>query len=106
MNLLAELYHGLIEREDVEHILFEAYNRSPDGMIGTEFRTALGLSEHEVAALTFGASPEQLVRLRYEGWPTTCFLCGHALDYRLHGWRLVPRSDDGVLLWHVQCPPG
>jgi hypothetical protein len=104
IDLLEMLHKGEISPEKAYCLQDELLEKVDRGEVDPHWWPALGLSNHEVTALAYGADFEDLVKLRYEGWPTICPYCHLPLDYRLYKW-LFSLSDDGSpQLEHLVCP--
>src|SRR4051794_11702713 len=104
MNLIALLYNGEISVEEAERIFDETIQQIHKGELIPDWREILEMNNYEASAYLHGATFTDLVKLRYEGWPTVCCRCGLALDFRLYGW-WFEHSEDGVpRLRHVTCP--
>jgi len=104
MNLLALLHHGEISVDEAYAIfdgLIAAIHR---GESPPEWPVTLGLSNYEASAYLHGASLVDLMKVRYDGWPTSCARCLLPLDYRLYGWWFVHCEDEVPRLQHIECP--
>lgn len=75
------------------------------GSAGTKWGAPLGLSPSEVTAYTQGGGIDDLLKLRYEGWPTTCAQCGQPIDHQELRWWLVRDQAGAPRLRHFECPP-
>lgn len=89
IDLLALLHLNEISLDEAYDMLDNTIDQVHSGEIDPEWWNELQLSKYEVTARVQGASLMNLVRLRYNGWPTICNRCGLALDYRVFGlWRM------------------
>lgn len=104
MDLLARLHSGELSLEEARNIFNEQIAKFHRGESTLDWREAFELSNYEATAYAHGATFSDLVKLRYEGWPTTCSRCGRPIDYKQYGWLFV-HSEDGIpRLRHVVCP--
>jgi hypothetical protein len=77
----------------------------PGGVSGAGWGAKLGLTPFETSAYSQGAGMGDLLKLRYEAWPTSCIRCGQPIDYQKLRWWLVRDQDGRPALRHVECPP-
>ena len=104
IDLLALIHTGEISREEAERIFDETIEAIHCGISPSQWWETLGLSQYEATAYAHGGTLEDLMRLRYEGWPTSCSRCHLPIDHRLGRW-WFEHSDDGVLRFtHIECP--
>ncbi len=104
INLLALIPYGEISLKGAEDIFDATIEELHRGEASPDWPATLGFSKYEATAYLHGATLADLVRLRYEGWPTSCCRCHLSLDYRLYGW-WFEHSDDGVpRIRHIECP--
>jgi hypothetical protein len=104
IDLLALIYRGEIELEQAERIFDDELDKIHCGEAPPDWRKTLGFSNEEATAYAHGADLEDLVKLRYEGWPKVCSRCKRPLNHRVDNWLFIP-SDDGIVrLKHVSCP--
>ncbi len=77
----------------------------PTGAHGFTWGAKLGLAPFEAAGYSQGARVSDLVKLRYEGWPSACIKCGQPLEHLQLQWWFV-RDQQGLPgLRHIECPP-
>jgi hypothetical protein len=103
-DLLAELRDDNISLEEADRILDETIEMMHSGKLPPEWWLELGLSNYEVSAYSQGANLADIVRLRFEGWPTKCSRCGLPIDYRLYGWWFEHSNESELCLRHIECP--
>src|SRR5687768_13165381 len=105
MDLLALLHSGKLSLEEAERIFDDWNQRFHSGEVTSPWDEQFELSRYEATAHLHGATLGDLVKLRYEGWPTACSLCGEPLDYTQYGWFFVHDDADGHPgLHHLLCP--
>ncbi len=104
LDLLQLLHTATISYEEAEAIFDNAVGRFHAGEIETPWPEELGLSEHEATAYLHEATLADLVRLRYDGWPTKCCKCGQEIDYRNYSWWLTHAEGGDICLQHIKCP--
>ena len=100
-DVLAELRRGKLSLASANEVLDDLIGRGSTGTAGA-YEMA-GLSAAEASALGHGASPADLVALRYRGWPETCDYCGRTIDVAQGFWWSGVRSRRQRLR-HVVCP--
>lgn len=104
MDLLKRLYTGAISDEQARDIFDEHISKHNRGETTEDWSEAFELSRYEATAYLHEATLEDLAKLRYEGWPTTCSRCHCPLDYKLEGWWFVHSEDAVPRLRHIECP--
>lgn len=105
-DILKLLYNREITKEEAYDIIdniiqisndyYEKYNIK-------EFDLAwyIGFNQYEYTAYCHGVDLSTLVKWRYEGWPTKCYLCKKEIDYKQYNWTVI---KSGKELIHVECP--
>jgi hypothetical protein len=102
-DILALLHDGRITPQQAEtefDALLQEQTKSSAG-----WSAKLGFSQPEATAYSQGASMADLVKFRYEGWPTRCDACGQSLDYLDLRWWFARDAVGAAALRHIQCPP-
>lgn len=97
-DILKELHDGSASLADVE----DYYDSVMDSDHGGRVPELLGLSSNEYSASAHGVHFDVLSRWRYAGWPTTCLVCGKAIDIAKEHW-LARDLGDRQGLVHVAC---
>lgn len=103
MNILALLYIREISEDDAYSFFDSWQEQFHNGEVSTPWTEQFELTDYESTAYLQGASLGDLVKLRYEGWPSVCCRCGHLLDYRQYGWSFVHNDDTAPRLRHIEC---
>jgi hypothetical protein len=106
MDILELIYNEKISLKEAYRLCDEMIEEVHRGERDPHWWPVLGLSDYEATAFAHGASLENLVKLRYEGWPTICSRCRLPLDYTLYGWLFDGSDDDTLRLKHIVCPKG
>ena len=102
LDLVALLERGELTTDQAERLLenrLEKWRATND----VEFHQSLGLSTDEYTAYMHGATLDDLRRLRYDGWPDTCWRCGLRID-RATGFWWLRRREGRQAIAHVECP--
>jgi hypothetical protein len=105
MNLLEQMHDGGLSPAEAESIFDAWQERFHAGEVSTPWNEQFEFSEFEATAFLHGATLGDLVKLRYEGWPTKCRRCGRDINYRLYGWVFIPPDDEKSRLEHIFCGP-
>jgi hypothetical protein len=103
VDVLYLLYHWEISLEEAYRIYDNIWEMINRGEIPRDWANALCLSEYEATAFAHGAGLEDLVKLRFEGWPTNCSRCGLPVDYKDYGWWYVEDASGNPSLHHIEC---
>jgi len=98
-DILEAILDGTLSDEGADDVL-DAILDSSDAP-NTE--TLLGLSRVEWTAHGHGALWNEIAHWRRNGWPSTCVVCGRAIDVDRFGWRIV-EVDGASKLKHIRCP--
>lgn len=104
IDLLAAIHLGELTAEEAERIFDETIAKIHLSKMSPDWSREFGLSLYESTAYLHGASLTDLLRLRYNGWPTKCCRCGLPVDYRKFGWWFVHNEDGIPRLRHIVCP--
>jgi hypothetical protein len=102
-DILALLHDGQMTQQQAEAEFDALLQQQTGGSSG--WSAKLGFSQPEATAFSQGASMADLVRFRYEGWPTQCTACGQSLDYWDLRWWFARNDSGAPALRHIQCPP-
>jgi hypothetical protein len=102
IDLLLLLHDGLISSDEAYPLLEKAVDDYHRGIISTAWPEATGIDEYEASAKLQGATLEELVKLRYEGWPNTCCRCHQLIDYKSYGW-MIRHIQGNLCLEHLEC---
>lgn len=102
-DILALLHDRQITQQQADAEFDFLLNDQAGGSAG--WSAKLGLSQPEATAFSQGASMADLVKFRYDGWPTRCTACGQSLDYLDLKWWFARDSSGAPALRHIQCPP-
>lgn len=94
-DILKDLYFGALSSQQADAIFDELMDSSNS----SQAREILGLSPMEWTAFGQGAGFPQLAKWRYEGWPSSCQICGAKIQVDQYGWLL---ADEGMR--HLICP--
>lgn len=101
IDLLDEINTGNLSYEHAQQLLDDAVDATS---FDRPWNEEVGFSKDETAAYMHGASLEDLVTVRYRGWPSHCFRCGQTIDRTRGGWMFHHRERGGPELSHVVCP--
>jgi hypothetical protein len=101
-DILALLHEGRMTPQQAESEFEALLQEQASG--SADWSAKLGFSQPEATAFSQGASMADLVRFRYEGWPTTCAACGQALDHVELRWWFARGNSGAPALRHIQCP--
>ena len=104
MDLLELLHSGDLTLTEAEAVLEKQVQDFHAGVEKLPWNEYFRMSIYEASAYLHGAGLADLVKLRYEGWPVCCYVCGQSLDYRQGGWSFLRREDGTPQLRHVPCP--
>jgi hypothetical protein len=104
IDLLALLHDGLMDEDAAYDAFDEAVRRVHARETPDDWSTQLGLSSEEARGSMHAASLRQLMRVRYEGWPSASCRCGLSLDGRQDPWWFVHRVDGRPALRHIERP--
>ncbi len=107
IDLIGEFHKGTYSLEEAETLLHSFQEAWRNRRI-PHWSDAVGLSSREATAYLHGACIEDLVRLRFEGWPEVCFVCGRPVDYENSAWRFFPGEEldkEGVFVMHLDHVP-
>jgi hypothetical protein len=104
MDILALIYYHELTIDEAYDIFDDLIARIHNGEASPDWPNQLGLSIYETAAYLHAVGFEGLLKLRYEGWPTSCCRCGMPLDYRQFGWWCCRDDLGDVYLRHLECP--
>jgi hypothetical protein len=104
IDVIALLYLKEISLDEAYDIVDVAVEKFHADEITIEWWKYLQMSKYEVSAYAHGGSLEDLLYLRYVGWPNKCMKCNLFLDYQAFGWWLI--HIDGAIpqLQHITCP--
>ncbi len=100
MDLLYLIHEGTLD----EAAAYEEYERGMDHAPET-LAQQLGMSHQEWTAFCHGVPFAQLAEWRYQGWPTSCGICGKSLDAAVFGWFGREVAPEVFRLVHVRCLP-
>ena len=103
MNLLERIRNKQISIDDAQDLLLKLNEDFHQGITNIPWNQNCELSDYEATAYLQGATLEELVMLRYEGWPVSCSDCHQSIDYKGYGWVVVHRNGHFCLL-HIKCP--
>jgi hypothetical protein len=104
IDLLAMIHDGQVSLDKAIDLFLQHNENFHRGITKTQWPEEFNLSKYEASAYLQGATIEDLVHLRYEGWPSICCNCSQPIDYKSFGW-MVKHSPDGKLcLEHIKCP--
>jgi hypothetical protein len=103
IDLLANLKEGKITLDQAYDLFDQAVTDFHMGILKIPWPQELGLDEYESSAKLQGATLEDLVKLRYQGWPKTCCLCKQLIEYKDFGW-IIRHKKEGLCLEHINCP--
>jgi hypothetical protein len=104
MDLIMLLQSGQITLQQAEQIFDETIQKIHNHESPPEWWETLGMSKHEATAYAHGADLEDIVKLRFNGWPSSCSRCGQPIDYKQYGWWFVHQKDGKPRLRHIVCP--
>lgn len=99
-DLLKELHDGLLSGDAA----YDVYDEVMDADAANA-PALLGLSAIEWTAFGHGASFEEIASWRYDGWPSTCAICGKPLDVNAFGWFARAISSGKHAPVHLDCLP-
>lgn len=105
MDIIAMLSHNEMTVEEAENIFDNIIDKIHNGQITSGWRKVLELSNYEATALLHGATLTDLVKVRYDGWPTHCSQCNLPLDYKKYGWFFCSNDEGIPKIEHIICPP-
>jgi hypothetical protein len=105
-DVLQMVHDGQLTLANAEAEIEARFLAQPAGAPNTNWGASLALATYEATAYAQGAGTHDLLKLRYEGWPSVCTKCGQPLDFKQLGWWFV-RDDQGRPgLRHIDCAPG
>ena len=83
---------------------YDEYDRVMD-LDAANAAELLAMSKQEWTAFLHGALFQEIAAWRYDGWPTTCAICGEPLDAAGTGWFAREMQPEKHSLVHIECIP-
>jgi hypothetical protein len=103
IDILALIQGRQLSPEEAIDIFLQHNEDFHNGKTKTQWYEEFNLSKYEASAKLQGATFEDLVHLRYEGWPSICCNCSQPIDYKSFGWMIRHSQDGKLCLEHINC---
>jgi len=104
MDILDLLYRNKISLKEAEETLDNIVKQFHRDDQSLDWRVEANFSEFEATAYAQGAFLNDIAKLRYEGWPSSCCMCNLPLDYTQYGWWFSYDENGQPCLKHLTCP--
>ncbi len=105
IDLIQKIHLGEINPKKARTI-FDLYIRDfHKGKTTLPWECEFSFSKYEATAYLHGATFQDLVYVRYVGWPTICDVCKKPINYREYGWKFRHRDKESPCLVHIECLP-
>jgi hypothetical protein len=103
------LHSGEITSEEAQEIFDSTLHSGPtyvdsSGQTRVDWPSLLGFSKREATAYLHGASLEDIVDLRYGGWPTECRVCQDPINYDQEGFWFKRDAEETPYIRYPVCP--
>lgn len=103
-GLIEKIFNGektIDEAEDLFDKEFELHSSRKEKF---DWAGYLGIDNYEATAYANGATIENIISLRKDGWPDHCCICKKPLDYRKYGWTFISNESGDIQIKHIKCP--